>query len=297
MQTLFWWNRVQSAIRWADVVHWHFGYRVLPGDLELKYAASLNKVRIVEFWGSDIRIPEIAVQDNPYFQRLLEDPTNDYQISYSASRKTQERFARNGFKCLIPAIELMPYVQRDLFPSPIETKVRIVLSDFDPKYPDPDRVVPVVAHAPSRLKAKGTPSVISAIEQLKTKFDFEFKLIHNVPHADAIDMMRDCDIMLDQFVAGVHGVAALEAMALGKPVVCYVKPSLLSEFPSEYPVINANQDNIIQVVGNLLADGQRRHEIGRQSRAYVEKHHDAHQIAHQLANLYQELAALRIQGT
>ncbi|MEM4202665.1 MAG: glycosyltransferase [Candidatus Methanomethylicaceae archaeon] len=288
-QTLSWWYAVESAIRWADVVHWHSSGRALPKDLDLRYIALLNKARIVEFWGSDIRIPEIAVRDNPYLAKLLSDPNNDYHISYKSSREVQERFARYGFECLIPGPELVAYVQRDLFPSLFRTEARLILSEFEPKYPDPTLCKPVVVHTPSRLMAKGTPSVLRAIEQLKAQYDFEFKIIHGVPHDEALAMVRDCDIMLDQFVSGSFGVAALEAMALGKPVVCYIKPSLIPQLPSDCPIVNANQDNLVEVLGSLLEDGQRRHELGREGRAYVEKYHDAHQIARQLVTVYQEL--------
>jgi len=60
----------QSVTRWADVIHWHFNTSILPKEMDLKYVNFLNKPRIVEFWGSDIRIPEIAVKDNPYFRYL-----------------------------------------------------------------------------------------------------------------------------------------------------------------------------------------------------------------------------------
>jgi hypothetical protein len=288
-QTLPWFYAVQSAIRWADVVHWHSNGRVFPKDLDLKYSALLNKARIVTFWGSDIRIPEIAAIDNPYLRRLLSDPDNDYHISYQKSRGVQERFSRHGFNCLIPGPELLAYVQPDLFPSPFKTEAGLALAEFAPRYPDPARNRPVVGHMPSRLMAKGTPSVLRAVEQLKTQRDFEFKLIHDVPRQQALAMVRECDVILDQFVVGAFGLVALEAMALGKPVVCYIKPSVISQLPPGNPIINADPDNLDQVLGELLADGQQRYEIGRQGRVYVERFHDAHQIARQLVAVYEEL--------
>lgn len=288
-QKLSWWYAIGSSIHWADVVHWHFGSWTLYKGLDLKFIAFLGKARLVEFWGSDIRIPEIAVRDNPYLAKLLSDPNNDYHISYDGSRAIQEMFARYGFECLIPGPELLAYVQRDLFPSIFKTEAGLILSEFAPKYPDPTRSRRVVAHVPSRLMVKGTPSVLRAVEQLKAQYNFEFKLIHGVPHADALSMIRDCDIVLDQFVIGSFGTVALEAMALGKPVVCYIKPSLIPQLPSDCPIVNANQDNLVEVLGSLLEDGRRQHELGREGRAYVEKYHDAHQIARQLVTIYQEL--------
>jgi glycosyltransferase involved in cell wall biosynthesis len=102
-------------------------------------------------------------------------------------------------------------------------------------------------------------------------------------------MIQECDVMLDQFVLGSYGVAALEAMALGKPVVCYIKPSLIERLPSDFPIVNANQDNLVRVLGGLLEDGHQRHQIGKLSRIYVEKHHDAHKIARNLVKIYEEI--------
>jgi glycosyltransferase involved in cell wall biosynthesis len=119
--------------------------------------------------------------------------------------------------------------------------------------------------------------------------DFDFVLNVGTPHDQALGIVRRADVFLDQFVTGGYGVAAIEAMALGKPVVCYVKPSLASQYPSDQPIVNANQDNLATVLESLLKDGQLRAELGRRSRAYVERHHDAHKIAHHLMEIYRQL--------
>jgi len=279
---------LQAAIRRADVIHWHFNSSVLPKNLDLKFINFLDRPRIVEFWGSDIRIPDIAVKDNPYLEKLFSDPNNDYYISYKKSRLAQEKFAHYGFQCLIPGPELMSYVQPDLFSTVFRTKARIIPSEFSLKYPSASKQRPVVVHVPSRLMLKGTPSVLQTIEHLKKQYNFDFKLIHNVSHAKAVQMVRDCDIMLDQFVIGGFGVASLEAMAMGKPVICYISPNRKG-LPSDCPIVNANQDNLSEVLGKLLENGALRHQIGRRSRAYVEKYHDAHKIARDLVKIYEEL--------
>jgi glycosyltransferase involved in cell wall biosynthesis len=291
---------IASAVQWADIVHWHSNTRLAFRDADLKMVAALDKARIVEFWGSDIRIPEIATRDNPYLAKLLADSDSDadgraptYPISQQRSRCSQERFARHGFECLVPGPELPDYIQQDLFPSPYRAEAVLNLEEFVPSYPDPDRSRPVVVHTPSRLAIKGTAAVLAAVEQLKARYDFEFRLVHNVPRAEALEIVCDCDILLDQFVIGSFGTAALEAMAFGKPAVCYLKPSVVANLPADAPYVNANPDNLAEVVTSLLADGSRRQEIGRNSRAYVEKHHDARTVARQLAGIYAELLSSR----
>jgi len=279
----------QAAIRWADVIHWHFNASVLPKELDLKYVRFLNKPRIVEFWGSDVRIPEIASADNPYRAKMYREYPELSNGAHERSIQTQMRFSRYGFECLLPGVELDPYISESIFPTPYHTKARLIILDFIPKYPDPDKKRPVIVHAPSDKAKKGTKAVLWAIDHLKKKYDFEFRVIHGVDHTEAINIISNCDVMVDQFVAGAHGLASLEAMALGKPTLCYIKPALVETYPPDFPIVNANQDNLAAVLGNLLENGALRHQIGRQSRAYVEKYHDAHKIAHDLVEIYDEL--------
>lgn len=281
--------RVLRAICWADVVHWHFRSRAILKDLDLKFISHLNKARVVEFWGTDIRIPEIASADNPYMAKMYEEHPELTQGAREKSLKTQSRFAKYGFKCLLPGLELLPYIQKDLFPQPLMTRQRIMLSDFHPNYPDPEKQCPLIVHTPSHKAKKGTKAVLQTIEHLKHMCKFDFELLHAVNHSQTLEILRKCDIMVDQIVAGDHGLAALEAMAFGKPTVCYIKPSLALKYPDDLPIVNANQENLTEVIKSLLMDGQRRREIGQRSRAYVEKYHNAHKIARDLVAIYEKL--------
>jgi len=283
------WRLTLDAIKWADVIHWYCTSKVLPMHLDLKYAAFFNKARIVEFWGSDVRIPEIASADNPYIARMYRSHPKLARGKHKRSLNTQRCFARYGFECLVPDPEVGSYIQKDIWPSPYRSTQRLIISDFVPNYPDPGQRRPLVVHAPSHKAKKGTEAVLQAIGRLKNRYEFDFELIHDVEHCRALEIMRECDIMLDQFVLGSHGVAALEAMAFGKTVVSYIKPSVLAGYSNELPIVNANQQNIAEVLSWLLSDGQSRCEIGHRSRAYVEKYHDAYKIARKLVNIYQQL--------
>lgn len=288
-----WMRRVREAMAWADVIHWHSDWSPVPWDLELRRAAKLGKPRIVEFWGTDIRIPEIASVHSPYLARMLVENPRFFRSGRRSGRRTQERFARHGFSCLIPCMELRPYIQPDVFPAPYYTSQRLVFSDFEPHYPDPANDRPLLVHAPSHVVVKGTPAVLAAVETLRATHQFDFRLVHGLPHSEAMDLVRRCDVFLDQFVIGDFGLAALEAMAFGKPTVCYIRPSLAAVYPPDFPMVNASQEDLADVLKGLLEDAERRRNLGRQGRAYVEKHHDARKIARQLVGIYEELLAPR----
>ena len=285
---LGWSIDVLRAIRWADVIHWHAD-AALRWGWDLNCAAKLGKPGIVEFWGSDIRMPQTASADNPYVAKMYHDLPELANGAGERSLARQGRFARYGFACLIPGAELLAYIDPCLFPTPYRTRARLLLQEFRPMYPGSYTPRPLVVHAPSHKGKKGTDCVLRVVEQLHRTHAFDFRLLHGVERSEALGIVGRCDVFLDQFVLGAHGLATLEAMALGKPAVCYIKPSLVPAYPPDCPIVNANQDNLADVLKGLLEDGRHRHEIGRRSRAYVEQHHDALQIVRQLVGIYEQL--------
>src|SRR5262249_29211436 len=96
------------------------------------------------------------------------------------------------------------------------------LGSFTPRPPS-DAARPLVVHAPSNRAKKGTAHVIEACAQLPV----ELEIVEGLPHDEARERYACADIVVDQLNAGWHGVFALEAMALGKPVVSHLKPDVV----------------------------------------------------------------------
>ena len=48
----------------------------------------------------------------------------------------------------------------------------------------------LIVHAPTNREIKGTSFIISAVENLKLKYDFEFMLVENVSHEEAKKFMK-----------------------------------------------------------------------------------------------------------
>ena len=146
-------------------------------------------------------------------------------------------------------------------------------------------------HCPSKKATKGTKYVLQIIEKLKQTHDFEFKLVHGLSHHKALEIIRNCDIMLDQFVLGDYGVVSTEAMAMGKPTVCWIRPEVVKLLPPDIPIVNASLDNLGDVLARLIHDGKLRHQIGLDSRKFVETYHDAHKCARDIVKIYENLLA------
>ena len=131
--------------------------------------------------------------------------------------------------------------------------------------------------------------MIEACEQLPVDLD----IVEGVPHDVARERYARADIVVDQLNAGWHGVFALEAMALGKPVVTYLKPDVVERSAAGYgirlPIVPATAETLVDALRPLVEQPALRREIGAASRAYVEQVHDIDRIADRLIDLYRSL--------
>ncbi|HOL34292.1 MAG TPA: glycosyltransferase [bacterium] len=272
---------------WADVIHWYFGHSVLPWNVDIKFIHLLKKPAIIEWLGSDIRIPEIEFNDNPYYRKIFKNIKTP-SAQFKKSIKKQKIFLKHGFVSLVP-----PCMEQYLLKKPCTEffilRQRIMVSDYSPSFPSSDNQHPVVVHISTNPFIKGTSAIVEIVSKLKKRYNFEFKLASGVSYSQAMNLIQQADVFLDQFILGSYGMACLEAMAFGKPVVSYIKPSLITKYPHDLPIINANLENLELVLEELLLDGRKRQELGIRGRTYVEKYHDAIKLANDLVRIYSTL--------
>lgn len=89
-----------------------------------------------------------------------------------------------------------------------------------------------------------------------------------------VEYYSDADVVLDQFVLGSYGTAAPEAMACEKPVIMYYSESAFTRsFRELPPLLNAFTSEEIAEKLTLCEDEELRREVGKKSRAWVQKHH------------------------
>ena len=142
---------------------------------------------------------------------------------------------------------------------------------------DPIKII----HAPNHQNIKGSKFFITAVEDLISEgHQIDFKLLKNVPNEELKEKISNCDILLDQLIVGWYAMTAIEAMAFGKPVICFMREDIEELFVceglierDEIPIINANTKNIKEILKNLIEDRSALREIGIKSRNYVEAHH------------------------
>ncbi len=313
------WGLLRRALRDFDVVHFNFGSSILPHWIpaeslcengkppilariynlyatvfelrDLPLLKRAGKVIAVTYQGDDARQGDYCLSHfETTFAREVDagyyTPAGDRRKRRNIavfSRYADLVYALNPdlLHVLPAAARFMPYAHVDL-------------SEWTPSPMDkPPGARPLVVHAPSDQKVKGTRYILDAVSRLRSEgVSFDFVLVESMSNEAARRIYEKADLLVDQLLAGWYGGVAVEFMALGKPVVCYLRESDLRFLPEamrrQIPIIRAESFSLHSVLKEWLT--VRRHdlgEVGMQSRAYVEAWHDPARISRDLKRDYE----------
>jgi hypothetical protein len=186
----------------------------------------------------------------------------------------------------VPNATFMPYANVDIDAIAIEpTKLR-------------ER--PIIVHAPSDPKIKGTPLILEALEALSGRFPFDLVLVQGKTHDEAMRVYRNADLVIDQVLAGWYGGLAVEVMAMGKPVACAIRETDLGFIPAamrmELPTLRLDPATIRDDLAEILQRRQQWPAIGAASRRYVERWHHPDHMAQALLRIYRNPKAPLVIG-
>lgn len=140
---------------------------------------------------------------------------------------------------------------------------------------------------------KSTHIYIPLINKLKSEgFDVELIFFHDIPNKKIRYYQAQADIFLDMLTFGFIGASVREAMMLGKPAICYLRPEWLDsmrveipDYVDELPVVTATPETVYDILKDLVRDHEKRREIGVRSRKFAEKWHASDVAAHHFNQL------------
>ncbi len=152
----------------------------------------------------------------------------------------------------------------------------------------------------SGVNIKSTHVYIPLVRKLKAEgLPVELMFFSRVPNWDIRFYQVQADIFLDMLTFGFFGATAREAMMLGKPVICYLRPEWLEgmrreipEYVDELPVISATPHTVEAVLRDLIANPEKRAEIGARSRRFALKWHSSAAAAQRIDRIYSELLGI-----
>jgi glycosyltransferase involved in cell wall biosynthesis len=249
------WRALARLLPRTDVFHFYFGLTLVPRSLQFPLLRLAGKQSVLHYLGSDIR------------------GKSPDQLAWGRKAGAQVVGSYDAIRW-VPEAEVIP--------------PGIDVAGLQP-VPPTERARPLIVHAPSSRRRKGTEHVIAACEAL----DADLEIVEGLRHDDAFERYRQADIVVDQLNAGWYGIFAIECMALGKPVVTFLHDEAVrrteNAFGVEVPLVSATAETLRERLRPLVADAEERRRVGAASRAYVEHVHGIEAVTDRLLDLYARL--------
>jgi hypothetical protein len=147
-----------------------------------------------------------------------------------------------------------------------------------------------IVHAPTNRIIKGTPEILSAVEEAQKHRKFEFILLEDLPREKVLEAKSTCHIAIDQIGnrGGTgYGINSLETLSMGIPTITDMNCGFDKWLP-ENPFVAANEGNLSEKIIELIDNNDFRLKKREQSRKWVEKYHSYKSVFGEMLKLYKK---------
>jgi hypothetical protein len=262
---------LRRALDRYDVFHFNFGQTLLQvrqlGRIldELPLLKRRGKTILVTYQGCDVRPFADCYCRNRSCAR-----TTAYRAPAAARvlRHADRVFHLNpDLGRYLPGSRFLPYANVDP-------------RSYAPAPPEPAPAGPLlVVHAPTDRAVKGTAHVIQAVQALQAEgLSIRLELLEGMTRSEVVARTMAADVVVDQLLIGWYGGFAVEAMAMAKPVLCFIREED-NPFGERLPVLRADPATIAARLRDLAGDRDALREAGLAGRRFAEHEHDPLRIA------------------
>lgn len=231
--------------------------------------------------GSDLRLPSRHAELDPW--SLFRDADWDLlPVLEENARKNAEFLEEQGRPVFVSTPEL-------LLDAPDAVWLPVVVDAARWSHPPAplSQPCPVVFHAPTNPRSKGTALIAPVLEALERQRVINYRPAAVVPSDGMPDHVKRADIVLDQFRVGSYGVAACEALAAGRVVVGHISDQVRSAASAAagmpLPIVEADPGSIERVLRDIVAEPDKFRELAATGPDFVARIHDGTYSARVLA--------------
>lgn len=273
-----------------NTFHFYFGRTLLENQKDLKLYRLFGKKVIMEHLGNDVRNYQLLVErynlpKHHHFYKNMEvhDAKVEKRLNY------EDKFIDYRMVCLPPHVDFLNsygFKTKAILPLAIDIKQ----FTYMPKTQNKEAIT--IMHAPTNRIFKGTEYIEKAIDKLKNEgYKIELNLVEGVTHEELIEEYKKCDLFIDQISVGWYGTAALEAMAIGRPVCAFIDERYFEyiDYSEDIPVLNINKENVTEKLREIIQSKENLPDIGKKSRKFVENYHDKSSVANYLFQIYNQV--------
>ncbi|MFN3952772.1 MAG: glycosyltransferase [Thermaurantimonas sp.] len=283
------WNylfRIKCMFKY-DIFHFYYGTTLLPYQLDLPILNFYGKKIVMEYLGWDLQLYEYSVKKYKYTNAKY------YKNETEAIKGDKLKIRRLNFESKFTDKQLVcaPYLS-EFLPTSKVLPLGIDLEKFKFQPLKLESGYLVIIHAPTSTGNKGTPFIESAIEKLINEGEkITYKRVQNISHDKLHMEYEKCHLFIDQIISGWYGTASIEAMAIGRPTICFLREEYFQyiDYGHKIPIINANPDTIYETLKMILRNKEHLIELGAKSRKFVEEVHDVKKITSKLIKEYSSL--------
>ncbi|WP_374764518.1 hypothetical protein [Yunchengibacter salinarum] len=254
-----------------DLYIFQFGRSYIGNLEEIEFLKNIGKKVICIFNGSDVRVHDAFIQfselndfDPP---PLVRETSDDRGLTMNQKLKIL-RLAERSADTLWGSMGCMTMAVRPFFESPPTIRQDVLT------YRIPARERPLVVHAPTAPKFKGTEKIIESVEALKSEgYQFDFEIIQNRPNKEVLEILRDTDIVIDQLFNLKPARLAAEAMYCGCAVITGLRSDIVPVQEGSAPVEAANARCFKDQLARLIVDRERRVKMAEAAHLYAARNY------------------------
>ena len=254
-----------------DVFIFYGGASFLPRGLDLVLFRLFGKTTIFYYMGNDVQGYEVSIRKYKYTNMKYYFTSHKKGLRYDKRilnrLSTHSKYASHQIVCapcyseFVHGSTLLPLV--------------INVDDYDAADSTTDSLITIL-HAPTDRLAKGTCYFETAVNRLIDEgYPIRKIIAEGLSHSDLKEAYKSCDIFVDQLITGWYGTASIEAMAFGKPVVCFLRESYREycDYYDAIPIINADPETIYSILEDLICSPAKLKDAALASRSFVEEYH------------------------
>ena len=162
------------------------------------------------------------------------------------------------------------------------------------------RKYPTVGYAPSNWNAKGWDNkgfglVHPYLKRRQTlSRDIRYTLIAKKPFTAAMEMKRQCDMGIDEFMTGSYHLSSMEFLSMGIATVAHLdeltRKAVFDVTGAEnLPWIDVTKNNFSHKLDRAMTDMAFLEEKGKESRKWMERHWAPENLTQHYVQMYEDL--------
>lgn len=222
--------------------------------------------------GSDLRIPSVHAAN--FAHSPFDDPSERSTSILQARAEQNARIVRDfDGPVFVSTPDLIDYA-----PQAIWCPTVVELDEWQDDWPVLQRRVPRVVHVPSNGRLKGSEYIDPVLQALADDGRIEYRSLRDLDREELRTEYEQADIVIDQVVMGLYGVASVEAMAAGRVVVGFVGDTVRRRIREatglEVPIVEAVPETLREVMEGVLNDPDTARAVAARGRGYVRAVHD-----------------------